>query len=310
VLRVQDNTGMGGSGLFWLYADHLGSTTLTTNIDGDGGTQLSTLSYTAWGETRASSGTTPTSIRYTGQREAETGLYFYQARWYDPALGRFAQADTIIPGQDAQAFDRYAYSNNNPINYKDPDGHAAKSTSNAIGPIGWFVVFVVAAVVVITTAVVYEASLYHFASTPSTDCSLAQCFKENKRRVFSENEKISAKEFDELLEVTAQDIDKPFRTPYDPGRAEYDTPFYDGGVKGNNKNVCIEGMGCYPQSGVNYVAQGMYSARTGESLEKALAKTVRWELDVNRKQEPSPEKLFWTEYGYKYYQKHKNKEQE
>jgi len=33
-----------------------------------------------------------TSYRYTGQRLAEAGLYFYGARWYDPALGRFIQA--------------------------------------------------------------------------------------------------------------------------------------------------------------------------------------------------------------------------
>jgi RHS repeat-associated protein len=123
VMRVQDN--VGGSGLFWLYTDHLGSTTVTARMGGFEAELVSTLSYTAWGETRAdaSSGTTPTSLRYTGQREAEAGLYFYQARWYDPALGRFAQADTIIPGQDAVAFDRYAYVNNNPVNFNDPTGH-------------------------------------------------------------------------------------------------------------------------------------------------------------------------------------------
>jgi RHS repeat-associated protein len=119
-MRIQDNTNTGGgSGLFWLYADHLGSTTLTARMDGLGGDLISTLSYTAWGETRGSTGTTPTSIRYTGQREAEAGLYFYQARWYDPALGRFAQADTVVPvaSQGTQAFDRYAYVNSNPLRW-------------------------------------------------------------------------------------------------------------------------------------------------------------------------------------------------
>lgn len=50
---------------------------------------------------------------------------FYKARWYDPALGRFAQADTIIPEQTqgVQAWDRYAYTNNNPLKYNDPSGH-------------------------------------------------------------------------------------------------------------------------------------------------------------------------------------------
>jgi RHS repeat-associated protein len=52
------------------------------------------------------------------------GLMFYNARWYDPALGRFTQADSIIPqGQGVQAWDRYAYANNNPLRYTDPSGH-------------------------------------------------------------------------------------------------------------------------------------------------------------------------------------------
>jgi hypothetical protein len=37
-------------------------------------------------------------FRYTGQREeAALGLYDYGARWYDPSIGRFIQADTIVP---------------------------------------------------------------------------------------------------------------------------------------------------------------------------------------------------------------------
>jgi RHS repeat-associated protein len=50
------------------------------------------------------------------------GLMLYNARWYDPVLGRFAQADTIVPG-GVQGLDRYAYVNNSPINYIDPSGH-------------------------------------------------------------------------------------------------------------------------------------------------------------------------------------------
>jgi RHS repeat-associated protein len=50
------------------------------------------------------------------------GLMFYNARWYDPSLGRFAQADTIIP-QGVQGLDRYAYVFNSPLVYLDPSGH-------------------------------------------------------------------------------------------------------------------------------------------------------------------------------------------
>jgi hypothetical protein len=54
---------------------------------------------------------------------------FYNARWYDPNIGRFAQADTVIPTetQGTQAWDRYAYVNNNPIINQDPSGHWLES---------------------------------------------------------------------------------------------------------------------------------------------------------------------------------------
>ncbi len=82
------------------------------------------MRYTAWGETRFTSGTSPSNYRYTGQRqEVSFGLYFYNARWYDGSLGRFTQADTIIPG-GVQGLDRYAYVSNNPVVYNDPSGHS------------------------------------------------------------------------------------------------------------------------------------------------------------------------------------------
>ena len=67
----------------------------------------------------------PTTYRYTGQRtESELGLMFYGSRWYDPALGRWAQADTIVPQPgNPQSLNRYSYVLNNPMRYTDPTGH-------------------------------------------------------------------------------------------------------------------------------------------------------------------------------------------
>jgi len=49
---------------------------------------------------------------------------FYNARYYSPLLGRFISADTIVPGAgNPQQFNRYAYTNNNPLKYIDPSGH-------------------------------------------------------------------------------------------------------------------------------------------------------------------------------------------
>ena len=55
----------------------------------------------------------------------ETGLYFYNARYYNPVLGRFISADSIIQNYaDPQTLNRYSYVRNNPIIYNDPTGHA------------------------------------------------------------------------------------------------------------------------------------------------------------------------------------------
>jgi RHS repeat-associated protein len=76
--------------------------------------------------TRYTSGTTPMARRFAGQIEDATiGLYFYNARYYDPALGRFVSADTIVPSPgDPQSLNRYSYVLNSPLNYRDPSGHA------------------------------------------------------------------------------------------------------------------------------------------------------------------------------------------
>jgi RHS repeat-associated protein len=116
--------------LTFMLSDQLGSTSVTTDSSGQNPT---TLEYDPWGGTRFASkdgngnDNTPTNYRYTGQRqEPSFGLYFYQARWYDPATGRFAQADTVVPG-GVQGYDRYAYVNNNPVNATDPTGHCSRS---------------------------------------------------------------------------------------------------------------------------------------------------------------------------------------
>jgi len=71
------------------------------------------------------SGAMTTDRQYTDQRrEIGLGLYDYNARYYDPALGRFIQADTIVPSPaNPQSLNRYAYVLNNPLRYTDPMGH-------------------------------------------------------------------------------------------------------------------------------------------------------------------------------------------
>jgi hypothetical protein len=62
-------------------------------------------------------------------------LYYYGARWYDPALGHFLQPDTIIP-QPGNVLDyhRYSYTRFNPLKYNDPTGHFTALTQRAFSP--------------------------------------------------------------------------------------------------------------------------------------------------------------------------------
>ena len=89
------------------------------------GTVVSEMKYTAFGEVWSENGVSPTDYAYTGQRyEAEFGLSYYVARWYDPQISHFVQADSLIPQPgNAGDWDRYAYVLWNPINFNDPTGH-------------------------------------------------------------------------------------------------------------------------------------------------------------------------------------------
>ncbi len=108
--------------LTWVLGDHLGSASTTAN---ENGSLNSVIQYTAFGEIRLTQGITPTKYRYTGQlAQAELGLDYYVARWYDPYLNHWIQPDSIIPDPSkTQSFDRYAYVDNSPIIFNDPLGH-------------------------------------------------------------------------------------------------------------------------------------------------------------------------------------------
>jgi RHS repeat-associated protein len=114
----------------YFVTDHLGSTTKMINANGSKYPNEINfeIKYYSWGSDQPDIPDLGTSFKYTGQRQAEAGLYFFNARWYDPELGRFIQADTIIPEPgNPLAWDRYAYGYNNPVKNTDPTGHASES---------------------------------------------------------------------------------------------------------------------------------------------------------------------------------------
>ncbi len=118
-IAMRDATGA----LFYYHTDHLGSSSVVTDA---GGNLVERLAYFPYGQTRSNTGTKDVHHKFTGQElDAETGLYFYGARYYDPLLGRFIQPDTIVPNlRNPQDLNRYSYVSNNPVNYIDPTGHS------------------------------------------------------------------------------------------------------------------------------------------------------------------------------------------
>jgi RHS repeat-associated protein len=61
-------------------------------------------------------------VGYTGHKfDTDLGLSYMQARYYDPVIGSFYSNDPL-GFRDVHSFNRYAYANNNPYKYVDPDG--------------------------------------------------------------------------------------------------------------------------------------------------------------------------------------------
>jgi RHS repeat-associated protein len=131
--------GCSDAGLKYFLTDHLGSLAAVTDASGG---LLSQYRYLPFGQLRTdvplpnsqSTNAQFTAFGYTGQRGLEaSGLLDYKARFYDPALGRFIQPDTLIPGAgNPQAWNRYSYVVNSPVMFRDPSGHRACGDGEAI----------------------------------------------------------------------------------------------------------------------------------------------------------------------------------
>ena len=107
--------------LEYVHQDHLNSTSLTTNSTG---AVVSNQKFLPFGGARSATGTPGTDRAFTGQRLDGTGLYFYNARYYDAAVGRFISPDILVADPaNPQAFNRFSYVFNNPTKFTDPSGY-------------------------------------------------------------------------------------------------------------------------------------------------------------------------------------------
>jgi len=132
----------------YLTADHLGSTRMVT--DSNAAVQ-SLTDYLPFGEeiqstvgTRSASYYPPNDLavadgvtqKFTGkERDQETGLDYFGARYLSSAQGRFTSADpTVMTGQrisDPQQLNLYSYTRNNPLQFVDPDGKELRLAAGA-----------------------------------------------------------------------------------------------------------------------------------------------------------------------------------
>jgi RHS repeat-associated protein len=90
----------------------------------EGGAVVARYDYKPFGATADATGTVTSDIQFTGHRtDAENGMIYMNARYYDPQIARFISPDPVIPEMyNPQALNPYSYAYNNPISYYDPSG--------------------------------------------------------------------------------------------------------------------------------------------------------------------------------------------
>ena len=109
----------------YYHNDHLGNPVAATSATGE---LMWQEEFTPYGTRQIKQDGGLNHIWYTGKElDADTGLVYFGARWYDPSIGQFLSVDPVgvIPG-NRFSYNRYAYANNNPQKYIDPDGEFAQ----------------------------------------------------------------------------------------------------------------------------------------------------------------------------------------
>jgi RHS repeat-associated protein len=98
----------------------------------EAGEAQNSYDYDIWGNITLAVEQFSNAIRYAGQYyDAETGLYYLRARYYNPYIGRFISEDSYW-GEDTNplSLNLYTYCSNDPIKYTDPTGHWQQGDEN------------------------------------------------------------------------------------------------------------------------------------------------------------------------------------
>ncbi|MBK9112491.1 MAG: RHS repeat-associated core domain-containing protein [Nitrospira sp.] len=118
-----------GADTFFYHQDGLGS---VTDLSDAAGATAKSYSYDSYGNILESPGTLEQPYTFTGREfDAESGLSYYRARYYDPASGRFLQQDpgsaginsARLPRHPLDLVSQYVYAADNPIQLIDSFGN-------------------------------------------------------------------------------------------------------------------------------------------------------------------------------------------
>lgn len=107
-------------GLHWVFSDQHGTGQMTVDAVWS---EVAQRRMTVFGQDRGATGEWPGERGFVdGTVDATMGLTQLGARAYDAALGRFISVDPLMGLVDGQQMHGYAYANNNPVSFTDPDG--------------------------------------------------------------------------------------------------------------------------------------------------------------------------------------------
>ena len=105
------------------------------------GNQVVSYMYDSWGKLLSIDGSAKDTIgvqnpfRYRGYYyDTETELYYLNSRYYDPMVGRFLNADSVVPnvGGNIKGYNVFIYCVNNPVNMVDSSGHYPKKMTEKL----------------------------------------------------------------------------------------------------------------------------------------------------------------------------------
>ncbi|KPU61878.1 RHS repeat-associated core domain protein [Pseudomonas fluorescens] len=113
--------GMGNDQYRYHLTDHLGSSTLELDCDGEVISQERYHPYgtTAWFAGRGEVEASYRTVRYSGKERDATGLYYYGFRYYRAEWHRWLSPD---PAGDVDGLNFYCMVQSNPVSFKDDDG--------------------------------------------------------------------------------------------------------------------------------------------------------------------------------------------